>query len=282
MRGSGFWRWRRPSAGLAFTRHSVVAVNRANGARSSSSELPEGLIESSSATPNIQSVGELARIVEETLAEVGIAGERLALVLPDLAVTAVVFPETGGRARPQGELRRELGASLPYPVSEARYDFWRGPHREVLGVAVRGAVVEQYERIVEAVDCRLGWVDTASVCHVPGQVSRRARPDFLEIHAQLYVDHYCLTVVRGGELVDMRIKLRSANDLDGVVREVLRAPVLHDSGRIDLLRLSGRDAAAVAERVGDTTQLGELRIDAQDEQRHLESAIETLLERGAP
>jgi hypothetical protein len=147
---------------------------------------------------------------------------------------------------------------------------------------VRTAVAQQYERIVEAVDCQLGWVDSASLCHIPRQVSRRVRAELVEVHVQLYVDHYCLTVVRGGELIDTRIKLRSAGDLERVVREVLRAPVLHGSETIDSLRLSGKDATAVAELLGDAAGVGEIRVDCDGERRHLESSIETLLERGTP
>jgi Tfp pilus assembly PilM family ATPase len=281
MRGSRFWRWRQPSAGVAFTNHSIVALNIANEARSGETELPGGLIESSAVTPNIQSVGELAQIVERALADVGVARERLALVLPDLATTTVVLPARERSRRPARELRRELAAGLPYPVGEARCDFWRGQHDEILGVAVRTAVVQQYERIVEAVDCQLGWVDSASVCHIPSQVSRRVRAERLEVHAQLYADHYCLTVVRGGELIDTRIKLRSAGDFERVAREVLRAPVLHDSETIDSLHLSGKDAAAVAELLRDAG-VGEVRVDCDGERQHLVSSIERLLERGTP
>lgn len=288
MQGSRFWRWRQPHAGLAFTGHSLVAANVAtNGAherRIGVTELPSGLIESSAAAPNIRSESELARIVDEALAAVGAARERLALVLPDLAITAVVVPG-GGQGKPRrskNELRHELAASLPYPVREARCDFWWGRSNEVLAAAVRDVVVEQYERVAEAVGCAPGWVDGASLCQIPGQVAHRAHPEALEVHVQLYAGHYWMSIVRGEELVGTRTKLRAEDDREAVVREVLRAPVLHDNDVIDLLCLSGSGAAAVQQMLGDNEVVREIRVVNDDESDHLVSSIERLLERGTP
>ena len=83
----------------------------------------------SATTPNIQSVRDLAQIAETVLDAVGVRRERLAVALPDLAITTAVFP---GRGRaPERELRQELASMLPYALVEARCDFWRGRHDEV-------------------------------------------------------------------------------------------------------------------------------------------------------
>ena len=129
--------------------------------------------------PNIQSVGEFAQIVEAALNAVGARRERLALALPDLAVTTAVFP---GRGRaPERELRRELASMLPYALVEARCDFWRGRRDEVLAAAVRDVVALQYEQIVEAVECRLAWVDAVSLARIPSCSTRPSRKGELDV-----------------------------------------------------------------------------------------------------
>ena len=293
MRGSGLWRWRQPSAGLAFTGRAVVAFKKRgkNGGapRFERKELPEGLLEVSATTPNIQSVRDLAQIAVAVLDAVGARGERLALALPDLAITTAVFP---GRGRaPERVLKQELASMLPYSVREARCDFWRGRHDEVLAAAVREMVALQYEQIVEAVECRLAWVDAVSLARIPSCSTRPSRKGELDVDLQLYAGHYCLTVFREGELVDARTKLRTAGDVELVCREVLRVPALHDGAAsadcdaqdsIASLCLFGADASSVAAALEDSSRVRAIRIETDDENRHLESSLETLLARGRP
>ena len=290
MRGSGLWRWRQPSAGLAFTSRAIVAFKngRKNGGapRFERKELPDGLVEVSATTPNIQSVRDLAQIAVAVLDAVGARRERLALALPDLAITTAVFP---GRGRaPERVLKKEFASMLPYSVGEARCDFWRGRHDEVLAAAVREMVALQYEQIVEAVECRLAWVDAVSLARIPSYSTRPSRKGELDVDLQLYAGHYCLTVFREGELVDARTKLRTAGDVEFVCREVLRVPALHDSADSDAqdsiasLCLFGADAASVAAALEDSSRVRAIRIETDDEDRHLESSLETLLARGRP
>ena len=300
MRGSGLWRWRQPSAGLAITGRAIAAFKNSgkNGGKNGGAprferkELPEGLVKVSATTPNIQSVRDLAQIVQAVLDAVGARRERLALALPDLAITTAVFP---GRGRaPERELKKELASILPYALREARCDFWRGRHDEVLAAAVREMVALQYEQIVEAVECRLAWVDAVSLSGIPSWSIRPSRKGELDVCLQLYAGHYCLTVFREGELMDARTKLRTADDVELVCREVLRVPALHDSAAsaasadcdaqdsIDSLSLFGADAASVAAALEDSTRVRAIRIENDDEDRHLEFSIETLLARGSP
>ncbi len=289
MRGAGLKQWFRPSAGLAFTDRAVAAFKRGSksgAGRFERKELPEGLVDVSPSKPNIQSVGDFAQIVEAVLHAVGVRRERLALALPDLAVTTAVFP---GRGRaPERELRKELASMLPYAVDEARCDFWRGRRGEVLAAAVRDVVALQYEQILEAVDCRPAWVDALSLTRIPSWSRRSSRRGELDVALQLYAGHYCLTVFRDGELVDARTKLRTAGEIEPVCREVLRVPALYDSSEsdaeksIDSLYLFGSDAASVATALEDASQVRTIRIETDDEDRHLESSIETLVARGSP
>jgi len=282
MKRPGLFRWRKPMAGIAFSGHSIVAVNKSGVHRSDKRPLPDGLVESSNATPNIQSMGDLARIAEQAVEAVGAGGGGLAVVLPDHVITTAVYSNRDRMT--ERALRRELGAGLPYPSHEARYDFWWGRHNEVLGAAVRDVVARQYERIVETVGCRTAWVDGASLCRIPGWAARHSPPGTIRVDVQLYVDHYCLTVFRDDELLDVRTKLRRGHtdDTELVVHEILRAPVLYDARRVDSLGLYGLDAATIGSAVENTPEVGEVRILDGDEDHHLESSIEILLERGSP
>lgn len=282
MKRPGFLWWRRPMAGIAFSGHAIVAVNQSGVRRSDRRSLPDGLLESSATTPNIQSMGELARLAEQAVDAVGAGGGQLAVILPDHVITTAVY--SSRERMTERALRRELATSLPYPSHEARYDFWWGRHTEVLGAAVRDVVARQYERIVETIGCRLGWVDGASLCRIPGWSARPSSPGTLRVEVQLYIDHYCLTVFRDDELLDVRTKLRRAHigDTELVFREILRAPILYDARRVDSLGLYGYEAAAIASAVEDKPEVGEVRVVDGDEDRHLESSIEILLERGRP
>ena len=177
---------------------------------------------------------------------------------------------------------------LPYALVEARCDFWRGRRDEVLAAAVRDVVALQYEQIVEAVECRLAWVDALSLTGIPNWSARPSRKGELDVGLQLYAGHYCLTVFREGELVDARTKLRTTGDLELVCREVLRVPALHASAdsdaqdSIDSLSLFGADAPSVAAALEDSSRVRAIRIETDDEDRHLESSIETLVARGSP
>lgn len=273
MMASGLWWWRRPDTGLAFTGHSILALK--TGAVETRT-LPDGLVDVSPTAPNIRSVRELAELAEDALGALGARRERVALALPDLAITTKVFR---GRGRqPERELRRELGPSLPYAVSEARCDFWRGRHGEVLAAAVREPVVRQYEQIVEALECGLAWVDGVSLATIPLHPAGRG----LDVDVQLYRGHYTLTVFHDGELVDVRTKLRSGGAVSLVCREVLRVPALHESEAIESVRVLGENASAVADELARSERARDVRVDNEGEQRQLQVSLETLFARGNP
>jgi hypothetical protein len=150
-----------------------------------------------------------------------------------------------------------------------------------LAASVREAVARQYEEIVEALECRLAWVDAVSLARVPRLSPERG----LDVDLQLYRQHYALTVFRDGELVDVRTKLRAGGDVESLCREVLRVPALHAAGggeAIDSLCVLGADAAAIAAELEGAPTVHRIRVDDDDEDRHLQSSVETLLARGNP
>ena len=170
-----------------------------------------------------------------------------------------------------------MGAKLGFPSREARFDFWRGRGGEVLGVAVRRAVAEQYEQVVEATDSRLGWVDSASLARIPlwaGSSEGRG----LDVQVQLYESHYCLSVIVAGGLVDLRVKLRPAGVLDGVWREVMRLPAIHGAPSRSVTVL-GEGATALGTALEELPELGRVHVEDDGEHHSLAAAITALLER---
>ena len=265
MAGLDAWPWSRPRCGLALTRGRLLAIGP--GGREER-ELPEGLIAPDALAPNVQSVVELARIASEALERVAARGMTLALAMPDLAVTTAVLP---ARGRPRlRDATEALAQAAPYPLEDARVDGWRGRRGELLSACVRESVAVEYQRVAEANDCALGWVDAASLARLP-EWAREAAEDGLSIQVQLYDGHFCLSAFLGGELVELRIKLRGEGDLDAPEREVRRVPPLHDDAPVRSVRVFGPDAEALAARLGT---------EAAAESGHLDAVLASLMKRG--
>jgi hypothetical protein len=201
-----------------------------------------------------------------------------AVVLPDLAVASAVFsPSTGGS---ESDRRLDLGRRLGVAPSEARSDFWTGRKGEVLGAAVREAVVRQYEQVVEAAECRLGWIDAASLVRIPVWAEASAsEPEAALVRAQLYGAHYVLALFRGGELVDVRTRLRSGNDADAVAAEILRLPAIYGVTAVRAVILSGEGASACARLISESWSEVQSFSEDEGEQVLLEKALSTILER---
>ncbi len=233
-------------------------------------DVPPGLVVPGPVTPNIQSVSGVARLAWEMVGELEIRGATASMILPDLAVVSAVV--RNGR-----DIKEELADRLAFPASEARLDFWKGGKGEVLGVAAREAVVRQYEQVVEAAECRLGWIDAASLVRIPAWTEASASEPGASVRAQLYRSHYALALFRGGELFDLRVRLRSGDDTDAVAAEIRRLPAMYGLPALSAVTLSGEGASACARALTEANA----RVSAEDEgeERQLEEALSALLRR---
>lgn len=266
----------RPRAGLLLTAHTLVAVANGRSRRRAFRELPEGLLVPHPVARNIRSPRDLARLASEALEEVGVSGgARLALALPDLALSTRVDRDEKRRSR--RELERRLESATPYPTSEARWDFFRGARGGVLSVAVRKGVVEQYEQLVEALDCELGWVDGISLARIPEWSTALGDTTGLHVRVQVYRSHYSAAVYRDGALTDLRFKLRASSELAPVERELSRLPALYGAPTLTTLEFLGADAETLAASAG-----GSPRREESSEAEHAEQTLRILLERGSP
>lgn len=275
---SSVWPFRRARLGLAFSERFILAVRNGGPAQIARRELPDGLVAPSAVSPNIRSVSELAQLAEDALAELGARREGVVILLPNLSIVTALYASRRGVSDKQ--LEGEMGAKLAFPSGEARFDFWRGRLGEVLGAAVRDPVARQYEQVVEATDNRLGWVDGASLARIPIW-ARRAGRGGLDVQVQLFEAHYCLSVFADGVLVDLRIKLRRAGTLDGVQQEVARLPVIHGVPPRSITVL-GEGATALASVLEEISELGQVQVEDDGEDRLLASAVMALLERPRP
>lgn len=270
------WPWRRPRVGIAFSPHMLLALRSENGARAIRRDIRPGLLVPSAVAPNIHSVREVARLASEMVDELGGRGATASVLLPDLSVVSAVFPSSQGAA--ERDLGSKLASRFGVPALEARSDFWRGGKGEVLGAAVREAVVRQYEQVVEAAECRLGWVDGASLVRVPSWAEASASdPGTTLLRAQLYTSHYVLALFREGELVDVRTRLRSGDDVGAVAGEILRLPAIYGVSALGAVALSGESASACARFLSESRVEARLSFEDDGEERQLEAALAALL-----
>jgi hypothetical protein len=274
-----FWPFRAARVGLAFSERFLLALRAgAPPGEVRRRDLPPGLLAPAVVTPNIPSVREVARLASELIDELHARRATVAVLLPDLTLVTAVVPSSDRRQN--GDARAALAARLGFPASEARSDFWRGSKGEVLGAAVREAVVRQYEQVVEAADCALGWVDGASLVRIPGWAEASAPAAELTVRVQLYSSHYVLAVFRAGELVDLRTRLRSGDDVAGPAEEVLRLRTLYGVSSLSSVTFHGADASRCAREVGSDGGLGTIAAREEGEEGQLVSALAVLLQRG--
>jgi hypothetical protein len=269
--------WRRPRVGIAFSPQMLLALRAENGARAVRRDIPPGLLVPSAVVPNIHSVREVAQLASAMVDELSGRGATAAVLLPDLSVVSAVFPPSeSGRERDPGS---KLASRTGVPASEARSDFWKGGKGELLGAAVRKSVVRQYEQVIEAAQCRPGWIDAASLVGIPSWAdASHADPGTIVVQALLYRDHYALVLFRGGELIDVRTRLRSGDDVDVVAAEIRRLPAIYDVPALGVVTISGEGASACAGILSGARV--ETRLARDDgEESQLEAALESLLRR---
>jgi hypothetical protein len=264
------WLSRRPRVGLAFTERFLLGRSTKDGALVRRA-LPDGLVVPSPSAPNIQSLADVAKLATEILEELDARRQPVSIVLPDRAVATAFSPASAGDVQ---KVESRLGASS----SGDRRDFWRGRKGEILGAAAKGVVVRQYEQVVEASECRPGWVDCASLVRIPLWTEGSLTEPGLSLRVQLYPGHYVLAAFRAGELVDLRIRLRTSGDASSVSEEIRRVPAFHGVTSLVSLTLSGagaEEAAAMVEGAARATSVVE-----DSEERQLEGALDELLRRG--
>ena len=273
------WPWPKARAGLAlvFTEGFVLAVREKNSHPVTVSKaIPSGLVNISSVEPNFDSVSQIAQLAAEAARELDAHRLPTSLVLPDLALTTVVcHPEAEGLDGAQ----KELMARLPFQQKEMRTDFWHGSEGEVLGACIREAIIRQYEQIAEAAAGELGWVDSASLVKIPEWAASRKPDEGLSVELVLYAQHYSVVVFEGARLVDVRSKLRAAEDFAGAVAELGRLATLYNQPNVSWVIVSGDQARLCAKALASAEIANKVDVVCDSEIELLTSCALSLLSR---
>lgn len=281
----------RSGMGIAFDEGFLLALRlptaKGERPRVARRELPAGLVKASAIRPNFESLSEVGRVASEMVEELDAAGKFLSLLVPDLALTTALYPASGRRSRGQvRDVKAQFFAALPFPAAETRFDVWRGAARELLVVGVRDAVAAQYEQIVDAVACPPNWLDGMSTAQIPewARRFRTASGGNLALQLQLYRRHYVLTLFRGVELIELRVKLRAPGELTAVAEEAARLLTLElqktaEGEENAMAEVSGEGALDCAEELRRAGSFGSIELGAENEQDHILNSLRALLER---
>jgi hypothetical protein len=137
-------------------------------------ELEAGALAPSSHKPNVMNEAALQRTIAEVTGLVGNGNERLGVLIPDVSVRVALFEfETLPENHHEAEqlVRWRMREYLPYAPEEARISYQilgKQPGRvDILGLAVRGSVLGEYEAAVEGINGGPVLVLPASVALLP-------------------------------------------------------------------------------------------------------------------
>ena len=137
-------------------------------------ELPSGALAPSANKTNVTDSAAVRRTIAEVREKVGTSGGRWGLLIPDVAARVALLqfeslPDDHGEAETLVLWR--MREYLPYAPEEARLSFQvlgKQPGAvEVLGVAVRGSVLAEYEAVMEGINGGPALVLPASVALLP-------------------------------------------------------------------------------------------------------------------
>jgi hypothetical protein len=137
-------------------------------------ELPAGALAPSANKSNVTDGATVRRAVAEVIEKVGNAGGRVGLLIPDVAVRVALLqfetlPENHNEA--EALVLWKMREYLPYAPEEARLTFQIVGNQpgalEVLGVAVRGSVLAEYETAMDRINGGPVLVLPASVALLP-------------------------------------------------------------------------------------------------------------------
>lgn len=219
-----------PAAALEVDRKEMVLVRLKRRGRGKpqllaheSRPLPERGAGSSIFRPNLGAPEEMAASVRAMLESTGTKPGRLSLVLPDnlAKISLVTLPERPGSPRHMDEvLRFKLRRAVPFRLEDAVLTHQvvpgEGAGVTVLVAVMLRAVVEQYERVLEAAGSRVGLVDLCTT-----NLYNLCRPQIAEAAGDGDVGllnvasgYFTLLIVRDERLVFYRCKSYAVGEGD--------------------------------------------------------------------
>lgn len=122
--------------------------------------LPPGALSVSPFEDNVTRPDEVAAALQRVASDLGAAGARVCVVLPD-GVARMALLDVPADAAADRYARFKLAGGLSYPAEEALVEVLAVGRARVVAAAVRRAVVEGYERVVQQAGLRQDRVDLA-------------------------------------------------------------------------------------------------------------------------
>lgn len=244
-----------PRLAIAFDASRVTGVLLERGRPVAHAEAPlaSGALQPRPLEENLVRPAEVRAALSQVIQELGRSGAA-ALVLPDgLARFALLNLQAGVAALDVARFR--LGATLPFPVSEASVDgVGAGPGR-FLAAAVRRAVVRGYEAVAAEVGLRQERVDLAPLVSLSSLFDERGPV----VAAHLGDAAFSVAVVRDGGVQSFRNRRRDpdSNEYQRLRDELLRSAALLGIERPRIILL-GAEAPDLAEALRSDGQLAEV------------------------
>jgi len=137
-------------------------------------DLPAGALAPSANRPNVADGAAVRRTIAEVSERVGNVGAKLGLLIPDVAVRVALLQfETLPESHREAEtlVLWRMREYLPYVPEEARLSYQvlvKQPSSvEILGIAVRGSVLAEYEATLQGIDGGPALVLPATVALLP-------------------------------------------------------------------------------------------------------------------
>ena len=177
-----------------------------------SEALPEGAVVPSLTALNVIDSAAVTDAIRRAVAQAGIRGKRVGLVIPDLAAKVSLVPFETVPARDEdlrGLIIWQVRKSAPFRVEDAQVAYMPGgPHgengRTFVVTLARQDIVRQYEDACAAAGLHAGIVDLASFNVINAVLAGRARPDRDWLLVNTTRESQTLAIMRGDTLMFFR------------------------------------------------------------------------------
>jgi len=231
-------------------------------------DLPQGLIRPSPVDPNISDPAALAVQVRALIGAEKKRGLPVALVLPDLCVRATLLEVDALPSRPSERdalIRWRLEKESAFPLSGAKVVTQLFAPRTVLALAIREAVLRQYEAVCEGAGLYPAVVEAAGFClwRATGNTVPAAEPVAC---LSLLDDGFTFLIHHAGRPAFLRTKIRSA--AEGTFQDLASSLAVHAETHPQttlrrLMLLSEEPEEALVRRATDELGLDVVRMDGR-------------------
>jgi hypothetical protein len=211
--------------------------------------LPPGALSVSPFEDNVAQVDEVRAAVQRVASALGAAGARVLVVLPD-GLARMALLDVPADAAADRYARFKLAGGLSYPAGDAVVEVLPAGRGRVVAAAVKRAVVESYERVVQQAGLRQDRVDLAPLA-ATAALSQDEVDSVSAVDVILGESAVSLVARLEGSLRAFRNRRRDPGDgePERLYLEALRTAILAgDGARPPRVRVLGPGAPALVRR----------------------------------